>query len=359
MSITVKFDGKPDKILKQPAFLVGNGIYYYEEKATLPWSKLAFFLLPKKIQDKILEHCALKNKKKLEDILHSKNLTAQDDAILRNALKGITYTEALDFAELYPNENPEYNPKEDAIGKFLKMEEAKDAFSQHNTLVEIACKNQTPILTTNCDRNLIRSTPFNKHNMTIATPISHIGKKLDKNFLMNGYFTTEENRAHINENNIRSTFAIWHIHGLIKNGKEVDDDKDNESFPKSLCLGDIDYNKRINKLNKIIEENDYSIITSNTWLDIFMNNDLIILGLSLDSSEKDIRWLLIQRYFYQQNLLKAGKIEKATQIIFIYRKEAEESEMPCGKRAFFESLGIECIPMETEKIYKFDWISNN
>lgn len=345
--------------VERPAFLVGNGIYYYNGLATLPWSKLSFLLLPKEIQEKILEHCTPKNREKLQDISDSKNLTAQDDDILRNALKGITYTEALDFAELYPNENPEYDPKEDAIDKFLKMEKVKDSFIQHDTLVDIACKNQAPILTTNCDRNLIRSTAFNKNYTDIATPISHTGKNLDKNLLMNGYFTTEENRNQIDAGNICSKFAIWHVHGLIKNGKKVEDDKDNESFPKSLCLGDTDYNKRIEKLKTTIQQKDgQGIIRSNTWVDIFMNNDLIILGLSLDSSERDIRWLLIQRHFYQQNLLKEGYIEKTSRTIYIYRKEAEESEMPLGKRAFFESLGIECIPMETDKIYKFDWIKH-
>ena len=59
------------------------------------------------------------------------------------------------------------------------------------------------------------------------------------------------------------------------------------------------------------------------------------------------------------DVLEAGKIEKANRTIYIYRREAEESEMPSDKRAFFESLSINCIPMETGKICEFNWILNN
>lgn len=360
--------------LENPAFLVGNGIYYYDGVATLPWSKLAFLILPKEIQNKIKTNSRPKDKEVIKELLQSQRLQPQDDSVLQRALKGISYTEALDFAVLYETcKNKDNNPddiydslKKLSIDEFREMEDIKDGFKQHENLLEIANNNQIPILTTNLERNLIRSRVFNKNNYehAIATPIAYTGQYLDRDFMLNGYFTTEENRGHINENNISSTFAIWHIHGLISDGKT---ENDQETYQHTLCLRDEDYNKRITKLNELLENRILNApVRTNTWLDIFMNNDLIILGLSLDSSEKDIRWLLIQRYFYQKELLKLLKkvpeqenIFKKIQTIYIYRKEAEESEMPCGKRAFFESLGIECIPMETEKIYKFDWISNN
>ena len=353
--------------LSQPAFLVGNGIYYYSGHATLPWSKLALLLLPKEIQDKIKEYNTA-NKEFIKKVFRNEEptihelLTINENSVLQESLEGISITEVLDLALLFQNkgkqtkftDQPFLKLKKEAVKILQEMEETKNAYEQHENMINLAHKNNIPILTTNLERNLIRAQVFGGHN--IDTPISFIGER-DEKFLMNGYFTTEGNRNQINAGNICSKFAIWHTHGLIKDGNSE------KSFEKTICLRDEDYKDRISELKKHIDKKENGVIRSNTWVDIFMNNDLVIMGLNLDPVEKDIRWLLIQRHFYQQELAEKARENrtdfKEKQTIFIYRKEAGKSEMPLGKRALFESIGIKCVPIETDEIYQFKWFKGN
>lgn len=352
----------------QPAFLVGNGISYANQYSTLPWSKLSLLLLPEKIQNEIRNNPALTTDKKeiLERIFdqNTKLLTNEDNEILSELIEGISFTETIALATLYQNEGKTQSPNTCIAPDCLKMKAAriidrmeftKGYFDKHENLVRKAHEKQIPILTTNFDRNLIRVPPFSDEATHRAdTPLRFIGNK-NKKLLFNAYFSDHELKT---TDNICTKFAIWHIHGLTDAvGVEI-------PLARTLCLRPEDYQERIKELDKIVEENEVTKWKHNyTWVNIFMNNDLIIFGLNLDPVEQDLRRLLVQRYFYQELLREEAKKDqtefKEKQTIFIYRKGAEKTEMPLGKRAFFESIGIKCVPMETVEIYGLEWFKSN
>lgn len=352
----------------QPAFLVGNGISYANQYSTLPWSKLSLQLLPEKIQNEIRNNPALTTDKKeiLERIFdqNTKLLTNIDNKILSELIEGISFTETIALAMLYQDKGKTQSPntiitsdslKVKAAGIIDQMEFTKNYFARYENLVEKAHKQQIPILTTNFDRNLIRVPPFSDEATHRAdTPLRFIGNK-NKKLLFNAYFSDHELKT---TDNICTKFAIWHIHGLTDAvGVEI-------PLARTLCLRPEDYQERMKELDKIVEENEATKWKDNyTWVNIFMNNDLIIFGLNLDPVEQDLRRLLVQRYFYQELLREEAEKDqtefKEKQTIFIYRKGAEKTEMPIGKRALFESIGIKCVQMETVEIYGLEWFKSN
>jgi hypothetical protein len=88
-------------------------------------------------------------------------------------------------------------------------------------------------------------------------------------------------------------------------------------------------------------------IGRNTWLDIFLNNNILIVGLGLEVQEVSLRWLLIVREKLYKKYENQG-IRKKTWFIL----NEEYDLMPEGKRLFFEKLNIEIIPAaKSEDIY--------
>lgn len=358
----------------QPAFLVGNGISYAGKHCTLPWSKLSLLLLPKQIQAKILNDPALKSDEKeiLEKIFNQDSkILNHEDIDWDKFLNGISFTETIALAILYQNEGKTQSPNNCIAPDCLKiqaaritenMEFSKNFWAKYMSLIDTAQKNNIPILTTNFDRNLIRVPPFcDTETHTVDTPLRFIGKK-DPVLLSNAYFSDHELKT---TDNVCTHFAIWHIHGLT--------DAKGADFPlaKTICLRPEDYQERIKELDKIVEENEATKWKNNhTWVNIFMNNDLIIFGLNLDPVEQDLRRLLVQRYFYQELLQEEANKNnnfdfRKKETVFIYREDAakdkngQNNELPIGKKAFFESLDIKCVPIKTGEIYGFGWFHGN
>ena len=88
----------------------------------------------------------------------------------------------------------------------------------------------------------------------------------------------------------------------------------------------------------------------NSWLHIFFNKSLFIVGLALDESEIFLRWLLIDRakYFRQ----KSGQNHKGW---FITKRDSKNKYNE-GQRLFLNSVGIEVIEFNNYKnIYESMW----
>lgn len=119
----------------------------------------------------------------------------------------------------------------------------------------------------------------------------------------------------------------------------------------SVRINNVDYARNIIKIDQLIS--DKKLFGTDiehgqgSWIDIFMENDLIILGLALESQETDLRWLLRERYVYQQLLSK----NKPASTIYIYD---QDKEMPSGTKKLFEALGIRCVPMNQDDIYEVE-----
>ena len=318
--------GNIDLKLEKPAFLVGNGINY-ADGCTMSWEELLTDISGKQTGFKELS-------------------------------ASLSYPEIAELALL--RKSPEEFDKE-SKKEFLSMvtekiktdiEKASRFNDNHEKMAVFAQDHKIPILTTNFDRNFLRTSCFEGQdldkinlNWTELDPeIKEDDYETSKNkkyynyqILRNAYFRPQILN---NDQNIHSEFAIWHIHGVI--GKS--------SY--KICFTNWDYFNYCAKIKEISKNHAPKDQSKDaTWIDIFLDNDLIIMGLGLDSFETDLRALLSERNIKHKLAKDLDPKWKKPATIYIYRKEAAETEMPADKKALFEALGIRCVPMPQDEIY--------
>lgn len=147
-----------------------------------------------------------------------------------------------------------------------------------------------------------------------------------------------------------SRFGIWHMHGIA-------------SKPQSLCLGLSDYMRITEKAWGKIHKDDFFETDMfggknnnywdgyRTWLHIFFNKSLFIMGLTLEENETFLRWLLIQRAKYF-----ALFPDRKYKGWYVYPKEEEKQTNFFGKKVFLEKVGFEMLPVDSYKvIYEDLW----
>lgn len=203
---------------------------------------------------------------------------------------------------------------------------------QHHIHISIWAKtNSIPILTTNYEESL---------SSHITNKLTHFDSKSFTDFYpWSSYFSDQEL-----EDPSRS-FAIWHINGM-------------QRYARSIRLGLSHYMGSVQRARDLLHKNSEINIFSgenirnwkgrNTWIHIIFNNDLLIFGLKLDSTEVFLRWLLIERANYFKNFPDSSK--KA------YYAYADAENISNGQRLFFESVGIELVRTTTyQEIYVHPW----
>lgn len=300
--------GNPIKLeLKQPAFLVGNGINL-ADGINFSWKTLLSNLLPK-----------------------STSLTVEN-------LEGLKYPEIAEIALLKQGKDQfKKQFKEEMKQTEGKAKESK--LKNHKNLLDFAKQKHIPILTTNLEKIFLTS----DKSLEMKWHQQGEKKRYDRKFLKNLCFCDEN----FDDNEIHSTFALWYIHGLYSK----------KSFDKSFSLTNWDYANNIAMMKKVISERQKNNRKGNSsWADIVLDNDLIILGLALDSDEIDLRAFLVEKYIQQQIDEKIAKEKnekfEKRKVVYIYRKGHESEDMPDSKKAYFESLGVICVPMEQNEIYE-------
>ncbi|HZK61998.1 MAG TPA: SIR2 family protein [Anaerovoracaceae bacterium] len=183
---------------------------------------------------------------------------------------------------------------------------------------------------------------------------------LKNTFLKNGceHFTANtESIYSIRRNTVivnkkmNKTYKIWNIHGEIE-------------APKSIMLGLDHYCGSIGKIDDYIkgkykfqtgnENIDVSAISEKinneskekydkySWIELFFNSNIFIIGFGLDYSETDLWWILNQRVRMKNSSEFAGKINNN---ITFY------DEVDYDKRRLLESFGVEVIGKEVNQ----DW----
>jgi hypothetical protein len=208
----------------------------------------------------------------------------------------------------------------------------------HHKLTEFARIQNIPILTTNYDLTLVdkklklamKIKPDNRYNNMRPRKNINNGKNFTDFY---PWYTCYSDNAIIDAS---KQFGIWHMHGI-------------SCYKRSLSIGASDYGNNISKYKELL--NNEKLITQpewkgkNSWLDVFFNCDLVILGLTLASQETSLRWLLIQREKYY---LKNSTIRRKT--YFVVNKDYDK--IGNGKLFFFESMGIEIILKSGKEIYE-------
>ena len=317
--------GNIDLKLEKPAFLVGNGINY-ADGCSMSWEELLMDISGKQTGFKKLP-------------------------------ASLSYPEIAELALL--RKSPEEFDKE-SKKEFLSMvtekiktdiEKASRFNDNHEKMAVFAQDHKIPILTTNFDRNFLRTSCFagqdldeinlkwiksdKKIEEDCETPEDK--KYYDYRILRNACFRPKSLKE---IRDIHSEFAIWHIHGVI--GKP--------SY--KICFTNWDYFNYCAKIKEISKNHAPKDQSKDaTWIDIFLDNDLIIMGLGLDSFETDLRALLSERNIKHKLTKKQDSEWQKPATIYIYRKEAAETDMPADKKALFEALGIRCVPMPQDEIY--------
>ena len=215
-------------------------------------------------------------------------------------------------------------------GKIIESLELIKHNDFHKEYMDVGFKN---ILTTNYDYNLEKSIsfPFESDNVKRETKFNLFRRKK-----VNNQF-------------------VWHIHG------EVDS-------PNSITLGYDHYVGYLSEMNKYLSSgtstrkekllspfkanlNDFENLGSPySWIDIFLRDEIHIVGLSLDYTEIDLWWLITYKEKQMDRGRKIGKTHyyyftvSEDELDNVARRKAAHQEKI--KLSLLESYGVNLIPIE-------------
>lgn len=193
--------------------------------------------------------------------------------------EGITYPEIFDLIEM------SYFRRESLVNEIQKKicEDMKDwtPTEHHKNFTKLALQLNAPVLTTNYDHNFV---------MNVSIMLMKLkGYKSNDFYPWSKYYGKPDILDYPTNG-----FGVWHIHGLI-------------DHPRSLRIGLSHYAGAIQKARYMIHKGDDSLFTgknvhnwtgSKTWLHIVFNKSIMIAGLSLETNETFLRWLLLERKRY-------------------------------------------------------------
>lgn len=311
-------------IPKDAAILLGNGINRYCEENYKTAGECSWNALLKTIADD------------------------EGKRILDTKTMDIPYPEFFDLLCLR-TEDDDYKNLKPAIKREI---EKWKRFLPHKKLTNFAIKHDIPIITTNYDTNLLTD-ELREKNRKVARklkkskilpnePVNPLGEKAPA-YPWTFYYSDREIKNCLEE------FAIWHMHGFSR-------------YSKSLVIGIYDYARMIKKIRDFYskkwhegktEKPQYSIENiankswkkkeRNSWLTVFFNKDLYIIGLGLSSYELSVRWLLLQR----ERFFKEYP-ERRKRTVFVY---SSPERLTKSKKFFLETAGIEREKLDYEDIY--------
>ena len=200
-------------------------------------------------------------------------------------------------------------------------------------VVDHCIENRIPILTTNFDTVLSRSSTAVQQYLAVANkkrkkskrqfPIIPQGIPFTDHYPWYSHYSAEKVQDALQD------FAIWHIHGI-------------HHYPRSLRLGLTDYIAMTDRAREWLHRstgnpfNQYDQYHKwrgrGSWLEVFLMKPLIIVGLALESSEVGLRWLLIERE-------KLHRRRPSLAQPFYFCTVRSLDTVGAGKQALIESLG--------------------
>lgn len=268
---------------EMPALLIGNGINRYNGSSSSSW-------------DELLAELARKQ---------GLALTEHDAAEMSN-------TEFFDILDLARPKEDRSNLQEEfcnLMGKWMPGD-------HHAEIVDWARRHQKPLITVNFDENLSRS---------VGAQLYRRGEHFTHYYPWNCYFSDRE------VGNPRSSFAIWHAHGMMR-------------YKTSIRLGLTHYMGSVqrarpwvynrNGLRANAKTNENSWFGSDTWLEVFFFCPLILIGFGFGKDENFLRWLFLERA-----RLHKLRPDWAAKTWFVDRGTADEKQ----RRRFLEGLGMEVV----------------
>lgn len=243
-----------------------------------------------------------------------------------SAPDGISLTEFYDALDLTKDSSSVNLQKE-----FCDMMKNWTSRPHHQKISLWAQQKSVPILTTNFEETL---------SSHVTKDITHVdSKKFTDYYPWSSYFS---NSKVINPS---TEFAIWHINGI-------------QRYSRSIRLGLSHYMGSVERARALIHKGNESRLFSGkdvngwsgyqTWLHIVFNNDLVFMGLRLDTTEVFLRWLLIERAKYFNQFPPRRK-----KAYFVY---ADQTDLTAGQALFLKSVGVDVIKEASyENLYVTPW----
>ncbi|WP_323814735.1 hypothetical protein [Cellvibrio sp. NN19] len=275
-------------ILKNPAYqfalILGNGINRYNNNASInSWDAMLLELWERHTQE-----------------------DAQAIPL------GISLTEFYDALDLSSQLKEKNLQKE--FCDFLTGWQPK---AHHHAIVNWARDRNSPILTTNFDETLSDCLGLKLHHSD--------SKKFTDFYPWGSCFSASEIQ------NPATEFGIWHINGL-------------QRYSRSIRLGLSHYMGSVERARALINKGKDGRLyaepagahwnASDTWLHCIFNNDLVFIGLGLDTSEIFLRWLLIERAKYFKTFP-----DRARKAWYVYAGR----EISQGQKIFLKSVGCDIL----------------
>lgn len=230
----------------------------------------------------------------------------------KNIPLGISLTEFYDILDLRSNLQTKNLQKE-----FCDFLEGWQAKSHHTQMMRWAKLHSVPVLTTNFDETLSDCAGVQLHHADAV--------KFTDFYPWASYFSVGAIA------DPSAAFGIWHINGIKR-------------YSRSIRLGLSHYMGSVERARALIhkggdrrlfsEKRDGSWNGCDTWLHCIFNNDLLFVGLGLDSSEIFLRWLLIERAKYFK--VFPARAKKAW---YVYAGNTLSS----GQSIFLKSVGCELV----------------
>lgn len=186
-----------------------------------------------------------------------------------------------------------------------------------------------------------------------------IEKTLDQNFdIKQDNSKTRDFKYSLNRYHKVNNKIVWHIHGEIENGYKKDNV--NQYASASIMIGHEHYGDYYRRIHQYLrpfstDENTKQKYRDNpSWVNLFFTHNLHIVGLSLDSSEFHLWWLLAYRA-----RLKEYYHNIENQIFFHCASYDMESPKQKAKIDLLKSFGVKIkdirIKDESDKKYGIYW----
>ena len=191
-------------------------------------------------------------------------------------IEGLSNTEVYDLVELHSREGADIKQR---VKERLAIVEGSN-LAIHRRLMEFAEQHRSPVLTTNFDEAFERSVNSRLYHITT--------NKFTRFYTWKTYYGHQQHTLPTDG------YGIWKIHGDVK-------------YKDSIRLGLTDYMGSAGRARKLIHADGDRLFRGKrqdhwpghqTWLHIWFNLPIIILGFGYGIDEIFLRWLLIERKRY-------------------------------------------------------------
>lgn len=247
---------------------------------------------------------------------------------------GISYTELYDIIDI----NSRRQELTDwVIKKFSEIEPV----DFHHQLVRSLKDWNVPVLTTNFDRNLERCLDMSQPRVLYHPK----GKK--EGYKFSGYYPWNTYSGRYYDDYTEACYRvfdelnIWHINGSVQ-------------YKQSIKLGLTQYLAQCQHARQYLHSKDSPIDNfakkdvpfwkgMNSWLHLIFNKSLCIVGLTLDTNEVFLRWLLIER----KKFLDRKHYHHKGWFIDVAQDGEGQEKVRADKRFFLESVGFNVVTFDT------------